>query len=205
MKKSKKIVAPRARQYNSRAKRKKRIRKTRSPVKRGRSWMTDPLLVRFYRLVVIPFFDNNIPTNVSEYEQQLTTFFGTDYRDVYHAQVLKPFRIPGNLWVGDSPYSVSPKWGKRDAWPNQRILLRFDRRDNGNKVTLEIVVNKEVSQTYSLTAAEWNDIKNEVQVIVPLYMRGRSQHNVDLIREQHAKSIRTSLGADTKIKYINKR
>jgi hypothetical protein len=167
--------------------------------------MTDPLLVRFYRKVIIPFFDNKIPTTVSEYEEQLSIFFGTDYRDAYHAKVLAPFRIPGNLWVGDSPYSVSPKWGKRDAWPNQRIMLRFDRRDNADKVTLEIVVNKDVSQTFSLTGDEWRGIMDKVQVVVPLYTRGRSEHNVNLIREQHSKSIRTGLGTKTKIRFINKR
>ena len=199
-----KFEAPRTRHW-TRRKLKIKLRKTRSQVKRGRSWMADPLLVRFYRKVIIPFFENVIPTTVSEYEAQLSTFFGTDYRDVYHAKVVAPFRIPGNLWVGDSPYSVSPKWGKRDTWPSQRIMLRFDRRDGGNKVTLEIAVNKEVNQTYSLTGDDWKSIMDKVQIIVPLYLKGRSEHNVNLIREQHARSIRTGLGPDVKIKYVNRR
>lgn len=191
--------------YTRRKRKKRRIKKTRSRITRGRTWLKDPLLVRFYRKVIIPFFENKIPATVSEYEEQLAIFFGTDYREVYPAKILAPFKLPGNIWIGESPYSVSPTWGRRNMWPDQNVWIRFDRRDVRQKVTIEFQVTKEVMQTYSLTGDEWASIMDKVQVRVPLYLSGRSEQNVQLIREQHAQSIRDGLGVNTKVKFINKR
>lgn len=192
-------------QFKRRKHRYKRFKKARSNVQRGRSWLSDVLLVRWYRKALIPFFEGNVPTTTAEYEEQLATFFGVDYREIYHAQVTKPFKMQGNVWLGEHPASVSPKLGKRDMWPSQRLLIRFDRRDEGTKVDVEVIVNKDVNHTFTLTEQEWHAIRDNIRIIVPLYSRGRKRENLELIKEHHARSIRVGLGPDVKIKYTYKR
>jgi hypothetical protein len=87
-------------------------------------------------------------------------FFHVDTREVYFAKTTAPFRLRGRKWMG----ARSPTWLEPTSYLNvetdARLIVRLD-----SKMPDRIDIETNEGDVYSLTAPEWETIRDRVKFV----------------------------------------
>lgn len=157
----------------------------------------DKLLKVLVRDCIWPLYKNSTEGMSKDISTMLGDFFNIDTREIYMARATHEFDIQGLFWLG-SPQNTHEKWGKRDVYRYDYLLIRFDSGEP-NRIDLEVITRPggydEESRMFTLTREQWNGIKEKVEInyTTKLLNKG-SILNAEKMRIYHEQFIARYLG-----------
>ncbi len=151
----------------------------------------DTIVMQLLIDILGPIFGDKLKAREITIDDAMDTFFNVDEREVYHARVTKPFHLAGDHWLSTTTRSINT--GSRYLRKDQRILLRVDRRDNG-AVDVQLKLQDETDQMFSLTQAQWHAIKDSVIVTYQAILTGKEATRARHLKLYHTEFVRANLG-----------
>jgi hypothetical protein len=143
--------------------------------KTGWDQLTTKLLVE----VLSALFGPRLESRDISLEDAMDEFFNIDSREIYKGRVDTACDIKGDHWLSETTRLVHT--GPRHLRKGQDILIRCDKRDNG-AVDVQVKLRDETDQMFSLTAKQWDGIKDNITVVYTSVLTGK-----DVTRARHLK------------------
>ena len=168
---------------------KKRVQKEKAKrhIRKGWDGITAQLLVD----IIKPIYGYNLANRIMTVHDALHAYFSTDYREIYHIRFEQNFKLYGDHWLG--PFTRSKKDGPRDVKKGQLGLLRVDVRDSGH-IDIQVKIEDEVDQLFTLTPGQWNVIKKKVTIIYKGELTGKEATRARHLKQYHAGFVKANLG-----------
>lgn len=161
--------------------------KIKSKLKAGWDTLTTQLLLDTIR----GLYGDKLDDQTISIPDAMDEFFNIDSREIYRAKVIEAFNIQGDHWLSVVTRSINT--GSRHLRKGQEVLLRVDKRDNG-KVDVQIKLQDETDQIFSLTAGQWNVIKNKIVVTYQAILTGKEATRARHLKLYHTEFVAKYLG-----------
>jgi hypothetical protein len=161
--------------------------KAKRRIKRGWDGITAQLLID----IIKPVYGHNLAHRYMTIHDALNDYFNTDNREIYHVRFDQNLHLYGEHWL--STFTRSLETGPRTVKKGQTGLLRIDTGDCGH-IDIQVRLQNETDQLFTLTAGQWNVIKKKVTIVYQSVLTGKEATRARHLKQYHAEFVRANLG-----------
>lgn len=151
----------------------------------------DALTTQLFWDVIRSVYGERIDSQQISTLDAMDEFFNIDCREIYHARVDKAFNLQGDHWLSVTTRSINT--GARHFRKGQVILVRVDKRDKG-ALDIQIKLDEETDQLFTLTAGQWNVIKDNITITYQAKLTGKEATRARHLKLYHSEFVAKYLG-----------
>lgn len=161
--------------------------KLKKSIRKAWDALTSQLLID----IIKPIYGHNLANRLMTIDDALHDYFNTDTRELYWCRFEQDFKMPGEHWL--STFTRSKNTGPRQIKKGALGIIRVDTRFKGN-VDIQVKVEKETDQLFTLTPGQWSAIKKKVTVIYKSSLTGKEATRARHLKLYHTEFVRANLG-----------